>query len=247
MPLRDHFRPPVSKRSSWEGFHAMWPGNVVRQIQRLLPNGFVAEPRAHLGSAYEVDIGTFKPSEDWTRNYADFNSNSDGGLATALWAPAEPTMALETEALDPAEYEVLIYDLARERTLVAAIEFVSPANKDREEHRNAFVGKCAALLHKEISVIIVDLITIRHFNLYSELLEFLGYPKSANTVPGDSVYAVSLRSVPNGRRATFQAWSQPVAVGAALPTLPIWLTEMLAIPVDFEASYEAACRDLRII
>ena len=25
MPLRDHFRPPVSRQSSWAGFHAMWP------------------------------------------------------------------------------------------------------------------------------------------------------------------------------------------------------------------------------
>lgn len=25
MPLRDHFRPPVPKRSLWEGFHGGWP------------------------------------------------------------------------------------------------------------------------------------------------------------------------------------------------------------------------------
>ena len=36
MPLRDHFRPPVSKKSSWEGFHAMWPTCIVQQLRTLL-------------------------------------------------------------------------------------------------------------------------------------------------------------------------------------------------------------------
>ena len=244
MPLRDHFRPPVSKRSSWEGFHAGWPMVVVQQLRSKLPEGFIAEPRAHLGSAYEVDIGTFDPKESWSSSYGD--SSTEGGLATAVWAPAEPTLALDTEPLDSAEYEVLVFDLNRERTLVAAIEFVSPANKDRLEHRNAFVAKCAALLHNEIAVVIVDLVTIRQFNLYIELLNFLGYTEAAERVPDEAIYAVALRSVPKGRRAKFQAWNKPVNVGAILPTLPLWLTETLAVPVDFEASYEAACRDLRI-
>jgi hypothetical protein len=35
---------------------------------------------------------------------------------------------------------------------VAAIEIVSPANKDRPEHRRKFVAKCAALLQQGVSV-----------------------------------------------------------------------------------------------
>jgi hypothetical protein len=93
---------------------------------------------------------------------------------------------------------------------------------------------------------VIDLVTIRHFNLYLELLNFLGYTKSAERVPAEAIYAVALRSVPNGKRARFQAWSKPVTVGAALPTLPLWLSENPPIPVDFEASYEAACHDLWI-
>ena len=33
MPLRDHFRPPTSKKASWEGFHAMWPTWIVHQLR----------------------------------------------------------------------------------------------------------------------------------------------------------------------------------------------------------------------
>jgi hypothetical protein len=54
MPLRDHFHPPVSKRSSWEGFHGGWPMRIVAELAPRLPDGFVAEPRVHLGNYYEV-------------------------------------------------------------------------------------------------------------------------------------------------------------------------------------------------
>ena len=64
MPLRDHFRPPVSKRSSWEGFHGGWPMRIVEELVPRLPDGFVAEPRVHLGSYYEIDVCTFEQSED---------------------------------------------------------------------------------------------------------------------------------------------------------------------------------------
>ena len=50
MPLRDHFRPPVSKQASWEGFHGMWPASIVQQLRKQLPPGYVAEPRVHLGT-----------------------------------------------------------------------------------------------------------------------------------------------------------------------------------------------------
>ena len=38
----------------------------------------------------------------------------------------------------------------------------------------------------------------------------------------------------------------PGAVGQPLPTLPLWLSEELFVPVELEASYEETCRVLRI-
>ncbi|HVW36815.1 MAG TPA: hypothetical protein VHB99_05905, partial [Pirellulales bacterium] len=60
MPLRDHFRPPISKRSSWEGFHGGWPMRIVEELAPRLPEGFVAEPRLHLGNYYEIDVSAFE-------------------------------------------------------------------------------------------------------------------------------------------------------------------------------------------
>src|SRR5688572_657127 len=67
------------------------------------------------------------------------------------------------------EYEVRVYDAARGRRLVAAIEIVSQGNKDRPEKRDAYVGKCAALLQNGVAVSIIDVVTTRQFNLYGEL------------------------------------------------------------------------------
>src|SRR5580704_12968629 len=93
------------------------------------------------------------------------------------------------------EYVVRVYDAQRGRTLVATIEIVSPANKDRPEHRNAFVGKCAALIQKGVAVSIVDLVTTRHFNLYAEVLAFVGHTDPTLSDPPPHIYAASCRWV----------------------------------------------------
>jgi hypothetical protein len=41
-------------------------------------------------------------------------------------------------------------------------------------------------------------------------------------------------------------WHYPMAVGAALPTLPIWLTADLRVLLPLEESYEETCRLLHI-
>src|SRR5947209_7298680 len=111
MPLRDHFRPPLESRHSWEGFFGGWPAMIVQSLATLLPPHYAAEPRVHLGT------------------------------------PA----ASNTNPSEPAGYAVHVVDRQRGRRLVAAVEIVSPANKDRPDHRGAFVARCAALLQQGVS------------------------------------------------------------------------------------------------
>lgn len=144
MPLRDHFRPPASKRHSWEGFHGMCPGEIIRQLREQLPEGFIAEPRVHLGALYEGNVATYE-SGDAPATGARGEIKSGG---TAARAAVAPVVALEAEEEEEYEYELRVYDAERERTLVAAIELVSPANKDRPRARNAFVAKCAELVRR---------------------------------------------------------------------------------------------------
>ena len=114
-------------------------------------------------------------------------------MATAVWAPSRPSIAVETSLPDYDEYEVKIFDARRGRHLVASIEIVSPTNKDRPEHRNLFVAKCAALVQKGVAVSIIDLVTLRSFNLYSELLSFIGHCDPTFGDPPPLLYAASCR------------------------------------------------------
>src|SRR5205814_6251773 len=131
------------------------------------------------------------------------------------------------------EYEVRVYDARRGRRLVAAIEIVSPASKDRSEHRRALVAKCSALMQKRVSVSIIDLVTTREFNLYADLMEQLGQPKSS---PGTEApqYAVACRYVSRSERWRLETWEQPLTLGRPLPTLPLWLTEDFSVPLVLE-------------
>lgn len=245
MPLRDHFRPPVSKRSSWEGFHAMWPAGMVYQFVRVLPERFIAEPRVHLGTFYEIDICAFEEFSD--DHPAEKAGGSAGGGAAALrWLAPAPNLTVATEFPDEYAYEVLIFDADRGRELVAAVEIVSPANKDRPDSRHLFAAKCVNLLAKGVCVSIVDLVTIRRFNLYVEVLKMKRRRDPAFGRDAPPTYAATCRKTTAGGRSQLQTWAFPMRVGEPLPHLPIWLGEDLGITLDLETSYEEVCRILRI-
>src|SRR4051794_18883513 len=127
MPLRDHFRPPVSSRNSWEGFHAQWPAMIVLRLAPILPDGYKAEPRVHLGQYFELDVGTFEPHDPDDKPETAAGA---GGVVTAPRVAPEPTLTVDADLGEQYEYEVLVFDEKHGRSLVAAVEFVSPANKD---------------------------------------------------------------------------------------------------------------------
>jgi hypothetical protein len=241
MPLRDHFRPPLTKRTSWEVLHGQWPAVIVQQLRKTLPPGYVAGPTVQHG-AFEVDVAAFETEE---AREAFAHGGGNVATMTAAWI-AEPAVQVETDLADFDEYDVRIYALDdTDRRLVAAIEIVSPANKDRAERRNAFIAKCAGLLQSGVAVSIVDVVTTRQFNLYAELMSFLGHPdeNSNATAP---IYATSCRYVRRGRKTYLQTWPSTLSLGQPLPKIPLWLAEALVVPLDLEESYEQACRDLWI-
>ena len=171
---------------------------------------------------------------------------SDVGVATAPQAPPAPILTLDAEFPEQYAYEVLIFDLQRDRRLVAAVEIVSPANKDRPESRQLFIAKCFHLLRNDVCLSIVDLVTIRQFNLYTELLAMLNRGDPAFGVPPPPIYAVTCRKRQAGRQSKVDTWSFPLTVGQPLPSLPVWLSETRTVTLDLDASYEETCRVLRI-
>ncbi len=239
MPLRDHFHSPVNDKHRWDAVHGQWPGEIVRTLFDVLPPGYQAEPKIHHPSPFEVDIATVRDEE-----FGDDRQDQGGGTATL--AARTPTLTVETDLIEMDEYEVLVYDERRMRTLVAAIELVSPANKDGKEARDQFNNKDAALLRQDVCVAVVDIVTLNRANLYGELLAQLGHADPALEAAHDT-YAVTLRGrKPPKSRGLLDAWYYPLTLGQPLPTIPLWLSPTLRVELPLELSYQEVCRLLRI-
>ena len=221
----------------------MWPARLVMQLKPLLSPGYVSGPNVHPGAQVEVDVATCETDHP---SSGPWNGHGVGDAATATWTAAEPSRIVETDVPDDDEYEVRIYDVERDRTLVAVIELVSPANKDRADKRNRFVGKCSALLRQGVAVSIVDVVTTRQANLYAELLASLGHTDPTMSDESPAIYATSCRWLLGERRGRLESWSHSLTVGQPLPTLPLWLAPNRVVPLNLEQSYESACDDLSI-
>jgi hypothetical protein len=194
----------------------------------------------------EIDVTAFD-EEMPAPPASEFGSDEDGvATATAVRAPPRPTFAVAADLPDQYAYEVRVFDTWRDRRLVAAVEIVSPANKDRLENRGAFVTKCAALLQQRVSVAIVDLIMTQQSNLYGDLLELIGQADPALTPEPPLLYAAACCCTRWDETWYFESWTHPLALGQSLPTLPLWLADDFAVPLELEASYEETCQIFRL-
>jgi hypothetical protein len=238
MPLLDHFRPPLSQRRHWDSFHGAWAESIASNLnQSLLPEQFVAEARVKLGNQIEIDVGTF--TEDGIPTGA-------GAGGVAAWAPPKPIARGPLDFQDPDIFEVQVLSEAEGPRLVAAIELVSPANKDRPANRRMFAVKCASYLQSGVSVILVDAVTERAGNLFAELLQLLNIQLKAPGLGAKDLYASAHRTANAPEGLVLETWAHLLTVGGALPTLPLWLGPDLCLPLDLEAAYHAACVARRI-
>ncbi|HVK10354.1 MAG TPA: hypothetical protein VM597_16425 [Gemmataceae bacterium] len=255
MMLLDHFHPPVSTRKGWKGVHSQWAGAIVQRLNEVvLPRGFESEPEVHAGTQVVIDVGTFDADAQPTL----FSPNgTDGGVAVALqtYAPPAPPITGVVSFAEPDLFEVRVYKDEGGMKLVAAIELVSEANKDRPSHRRTFATKCASYLQTGVSVVVIDVVTSRTANLHAELVDLLHLPVTFEWDSPTGLSVVCYRTVQgttkpglaigNGQ-VRLDVWPHALAVGAELLTVPLWLAADLAVPLELEPTYAAACKSLRL-
>jgi hypothetical protein len=102
------------------------------------------------------------------------------------------------------------------------------------------------LLQQQVCVAIVDLVTTRQFNLYGDLLALIGQEDPSLAPQPGALYAAACRWRRVGDSPRLETWAHGLLVGRPLPTLPLWLDDDFAVPLELEASYEETCRILRI-
>ena len=235
MPLLDHFRPPISHEMQWNSFHSAWASFIANSLNDVVPAEFRVHESLKLGGGIEIDVATVQspPGSNWALTSRH-----------SLW---QPTPAVSVPATFPDRFEVLVFRQFGGRQLVAAIELISPGNKDSDEAREAFVMKVASYLHEGISVLIVDVVTERRANLHDEIIRIMRLPEELRLPPEPSLYAASYRPVLREGRAEIDIWVNPFAVGNPLPTMPLRLIADFFVPVELEATYMETCRRRRLI
>jgi hypothetical protein len=239
MPLLDHFHAPLFPVHHWESFHSNWATRIADALSERLPKEYIAEEHTHAGPNLEIDVATLE---------RDAGVGKTNGAATAVasvvYTPPAPAMTLPS--VIPDSFEVRVFSTAEGLTLVAAIELVSPSNKDRATERLAFASKVASYLYCGVSVIVIDIVTSRHANLHNETMRLMEMEASALLPTDVWLYAAAYRPVQREEKAEIDVWPERLALGATLPTLPLRLVGDVFLPVDFETTYQEACRRRRI-
>jgi Protein of unknown function (DUF4058) len=239
MPLLDHFRSPLRDDWPWDGVHANWATKIADQLNAgPLPPDYHAISLVKRGGQVEIDVATLQRESG--------SAEGGAGAATAVWSPPQPAVSTPVDFDEQDVFEIRVLQHFGGARLRAAIELISPANKDRPGSRRAFVTKCASYLSQGVSLVLIDVVTERLANLHAEFVQFLGVNGEAPWQSPTNLYTASYRVVAADGGRRLEIWREPLAVGAPLPTMPLWIDAERSVPVPLEDSYMAACRSLRI-
>lgn len=233
MVLLDHFRPPLNVRRHWHSFHNAWATYIAADLNQSLPEGYFAEPNVQFG--IEIDVATFNEATE-TVIPLSVGSRRD-------WLPPAPNQTIPFQPASES-VEISIFSNQAGPTLAGAIELVSPANKDRPEHRQAFIAKCELYLRQGLGLVVVDVVTGRKANLHNELLVRLA--SSGAQRSGADLYASAYRVLEREEQPSLDIWLEELEIGKELPTLPLWLPGGLCLPVKLNATYARTCQEQRI-
>jgi hypothetical protein len=150
-------------------------------------------------------------------------------------------------ATDPPLHEVRLYDVQQGRRLVAAIELVSPLNKDSPARRRAFVHRCADLLECDVAVSVVDVVTAYPFDLFAELMvpSARSLPRILVARPGRGPAAAYAAAVAGGvaRRAARPGGGLRAGLPRPVDRVSEWETE--GEPSRPQAAYCAAVHNFQ--
>lgn len=233
MVLLDHFRPPLNARRHWHSFHNAWATYIAADLNQSLPEGYFAEPNVQFG--IEIDVATFEETVETVVPLPVGNRRN--------WSPPAPNQTIPFQPTAES-VEISIFSNQSGPTLAGAIELVSPANKDRPDHRQAFIAKCELYLRQGLGLVVVDVVTERKANLHDELLERIAL--SGATRSYVDLYASAYHVLEREEQPSLDIWLEVLEVGRELPTLPLWLPGGLCLPVKLHATYARTCQEQRI-
>jgi hypothetical protein len=225
MPLHDW-----SDLAGWDGVHHIWIVELLYWIKPRLPEGY----RAFIGTTPTFVIDA--PIED----------RPDVGVHGS--APPAPAPGPDAESLaDEPDQEIAVAAIEsnsalfieRKGHLIAAVELVSPRNKDRDSAQVKYALGYTAYILKGVHLLLVD---VHRRPLRFSFADQIAKELQIDQPPCPPPFAASYRvGEPAPQGGHFLAtWRRPLEFGAALPPMRLHLSVHESVPIDLEHTYARA-------
>jgi hypothetical protein len=230
MPLHDW-----TDERGWDSVHPLWLTYLLEYVQERLPEGY----KAFLGGvpSLTVDAGHGKPD-----------------VSVRQWGagPTAETETAGTGVLEPDLEASVAFHLAPQRAvhvdlhgqLIAALELVSPRNKDRADAKETYSNRHLGYLRLGVHLLLVDVLPRPNgFSFSDAITTGLGMELTPLPPPFAAAYRVG-EVVPVGEDmgSLVGLWRRPLQVGQPLPALPLPLSVHRAVVIDLEETYHRAAK-----
>ncbi len=236
MPIHDW---TLVDAGTFHAFHTGWITHLSETMNAgLLPAGYYAMPEQHLGRS----IGDVLTLHAGDLSSDAEPSGSQGGLAVAT-APPQIQQRLVASASAASRRRTLVVRHVTGHRIVALVEIVSPANKDRRSHVDDLAIKIASSVGAGVNVLLVDLLPPSAHDpsgLHGAVWQLLDPDSNRYVPPSDRL--LTLAAYVAG--AETEAYLQPVGVGSTLPDMPLFLRTDRYVNLPLEKTYDAAFRGM---
>jgi hypothetical protein len=238
MPIHDWTR---VDDGTFHAFHTRWISELMGTLNTgLLPPGYYALAE-QVATRMQTDVLALQAS---TMSPAP---GSEGGLAVAE-APPHVRLSVRpdpqrTKPRRPTSLRrhVAIRHITGHR-VVALIEVVSPANKDRKANVRELVEKVVRNLESGVHVLVLDLLPPgRHDSRGLHGAVWAYFDSAPYEPPGDDPLTLASYAWDGSDP---RAYLEPTAVGRPLIDMPLFLTAQRYVNVPLEATYQAAYRGM---
>lgn len=223
--------------AGWDGVHHFWITHLFNWLKPRLPDDY----RAYVGSvpALTVTAAPERPDVAVRHWLPEPPAEPNPEKAPVAEVPLdEPIVEVATLTLDP---QTALYVTYRGR-LVAAVELISPRNKDRPSARAAYLHRYLSYLQEGANLLLVDVHRRpANFSFADALAQELQIALTPLPAPLAIAFRVGEPAPQGGRFVAI--WPRTLKIGQPLPTMKLPLTVSTAIPINLEETYSRACAD----